>query len=104
MTRDLRFCVLMLALLASPAVAETEPLPDAFGDCRLTGPVQAPSTSCLLFRVRYQQALAACLQDRRVKAASAARLGVGRDISAPAARARMVMCQAEIGDLTRMVE
>ncbi len=104
MTRELCFSVLMLALLAGPALAETAALFDASGDCPLTGPVQAPSAACTALRVRYQQAMSVCLQDRRVKAASTARLGVGRDISAPAARARMVMCRAEVDELSRVVE
>lgn len=104
MTHALRFSILMLALMAGPAVAEQTPILDPTGECPLTGPVDAPSARCLVLRARYSDALSACLQDRRVKAAASARLGAGHGISAPAARAQMLICHAEVRDLTLVVE
>ncbi len=104
MTRPLRLCVLMLALLAGPAAADPALVFDPAGDCPLTGPAEAPSAICVALRARYHDALNACLQDRRVKAASSARFGAGHGISAPAARARMVVCQAEVETMTLVVE
>lgn len=104
MTQFLRFSVLTLALLAGPAAAEQAPLFDATGECPLTGPVDAPSASCVALRATYHDALSACLQDRRLKAASSARLGVRHGISAPAARAGMLICKEEVRYLTLVVE
>lgn len=100
----LRFSGLMLALLAGPAAAEQTPLFDATGECALTGPVDAPSERCAALRQTYQDALSTCLQDRRVKAISAARLGVWHGTSAPAARAGMLICKEEVRHLTLVVE
>ena len=104
MTHRLRFSVLMLALLAGPATAEPTPIFDPTGACPLTGPADAPSASCAALRASYHEALSTCLQDRRVKAAATGRLGAGQGISAPAARARMLICQTEVQNLTLVVE
>jgi hypothetical protein len=108
MTPYLRFSILVLALMAGPAAAETAAettvLADAAGDCPLTGPVADTSDGCSAQRVQYREAMAACLQDRRVKALAANRLGAGHSISAPAARAQMLICQAQIGGPAVVVE
>lgn len=104
MTHRLRFSVLMLALLAGPVTAEPTPIFDPTGECPLTGPAVAPSAKCAALRASYHDALSTCLQDRRVKAAATGRLGTGQGISAPAARAGMRICQAEVRTLTLVVE
>lgn len=104
MTPHLRFFVLVLALLAGSAAAETTVATDSPADCPLTGPVTNPSDSCAALRVQYRAALTACLQDRRVKASAAHRLGAGHSVNAPAARAQMRICQAQVSELTLVVE
>ncbi len=104
MTPHLRFFGLVLALLAGPAAAETTVATDPPADCPLTGPVTAMTDGCAAQRVQYRAAVTACLQDRRVKALATHRLGAGHTVSAPAARAQMRICQAEVSEQPMVVE
>lgn len=88
MTAKFFTLALILAFFAPPVAAETTYV----NGCPLSGPTDDASSECLALRVTYREAVLSCMEDR---AAAQSRVTPAPSNSAPAARARMLICQDE---------
>ena len=85
MTAKLFTISMLILFLAPPVAAETAYVKD----CPLSGPVETASSECLALRVTYRETVLSCMEDR---SAAQSRLTPTPTNSAPAARARMLIC------------
>jgi len=97
MTAKLFTIPMLILFLAPPVAAETAYLQG----CPLSGPVESASAECLALRVTYRETVLSCMQDR---AAAQSRLSPTPTNSAPAARARMLICHDEATQRMEVVE
>lgn len=97
MTAKLFTIPLLVLFFAPPVAAETT----SVQGCPLTGPVKAASSECLAMRLTFRETLLACMHDR---AAAQNRITPTPTNSAPAARARMLLCHDEAAERMGVVE
>lgn len=89
----------VVVLFCGPAHAGEGP-----GGCALTGLQPNATAECRALRETWQAALQTCLQAHRVEAEVQGRGRAGHPISAPAARAQMLLCQRQASAGLTVVE